>query len=86
MKKMTTLAMISVMVMGLSACGKKGVDPQEQVKQKETEAMKVTVPSSEIVAKVRDTNNVYIHRFYDEKNGTTCYFLDYHYDSISCVK
>ncbi len=86
MKKIAMFAMIGVMVMSISACGKKEVDPQEQVKAKETEAMKVTVPSSEIVAKVRDTNNVYIHRFYDEKNGTTCYFLDYHYDSMSCVK
>ncbi len=86
MKKIAMFAMIGVMVMSISGCGKKELDPQEQIKEKETEAMKVTVQSSEIVAKVRDTNSVYIHRFYDEKNGTTCYFLDYHYDNMSCVK
>lgn len=77
----------------MTACSKKEEETMEQKAQRiayETEQLKMNeikskVPTSEIVGKIQG-REVFIHRFYDEKTGSNCYFIDYNLNNISCTK
>lgn len=85
---------MSMLALALAACSKK--EDVETKEEKETrmsyeryaasiKELKNKVPQSEIVGQVQG-REVFIHRFYDEKNGTNCYFIDYDFKNFSCVK
>lgn len=92
MKK--TLLILSMLALSLAACSKKAEPdtPEEKLAKQAYERyeasvkeLKNKVPHSEIVGQV-EGSDVFIHRFYDEKNGTNCYFINYDYKNLSCVK
>lgn len=91
MKKEMLIVMTMIML-SLSACGKKEETEKEE-KQRliylnekaAMDEMKEKVPNTEIVAHVQGTNG-YIHKYVDEKTGATCYLIDYRLDNLSCVK
>lgn len=92
MKK--ALLIMSLLAVALAACSRKPeVETQEEKEtrvsyeryQTNIKEMKNKVPQTEIIGQVQG-RDVFIHRFYDEKNGTNCYFIDYRFDHLTCVK
>lgn len=87
MKK--ALLIMSMIVISLTACKKPEARIQEEKAYERHVAilneLKNKVPPSEIIGQVQG-REAFIHRFYDEKNGTNCYFIDYDYKNFSCVK
>lgn len=85
---------MSMLALALSACSKKA-EPETEADKLQRQAyeryeasvkeLKNKVPNSEIIGQVQGSS-VFIHRFYDEKNGTNCYFMNYDYKNLSCVK
>ena len=82
-----------VVTVMLSACSKKVEETSEQKAQRvaqEFEQIKINelkskVPASEIIGKVQG-RDVFIHKFYDEKTGANCYFIEYNFNNLSCTK
>lgn len=88
--KMSKIMVCVLSIIALSAC-KRDLTPQEQqqnedyYKYQKTIA-EIKVPQTEIVGTVQGNPGVFIHKFYDEKTGTNCYFINVNLDNMSCVK
>lgn len=90
-QKMMTIGLIAISAT-LVACGKREETPKELQERLVYENFKVVqeemknkVPKTEIVGKIQG-REILIHKFYDEKNGASCYFIDYNLNNLSCVK